>query len=302
MDVVVPFRGSRSELDELRDRLARVRRRRGDSVVVVDNTPCASPPGDGAVPVVQASARRTPGYARNCGAARGDAEWLVFIDADVLPPEDLLDRYFSAPPGKATALLAGGIVDEPVPPDASAAARYTYLRGAMSQEDSLRLGRWAYPKTANAACRRAAFDAVDGFREDIRAGEDADLTYRLRAVGWTVERRDDAAVVHRNRRTAWAFAKQKVLHGAGGAWLERHYPGSFPPRGFGPGLIWWAVRTVAVRLASAVRSRERDALLWAVFDPLEVLAWELGRSIPNNRPRAGASARDWIRVVLGSGG
>jgi hypothetical protein len=36
-----------------------------------------------------------------------------------------------------------------------------------------------------------------GFREDIRAAEDADLSYRLRAAGWTIEGREPATVTHR---------------------------------------------------------------------------------------------------------
>ena len=135
----------------------------------------------------------TPAYARNRGAAEGAAEWLVFIDSDATPAPDLLDRYFDPPPEPRTGLIGGGVLDEEVPAGAPAVARYAYLRGAMSQEDTFDFGEWGYPKTANVACRRAAFEEVGGFREGIRAAEDADLTYRLRAAGWEVERREDAA-------------------------------------------------------------------------------------------------------------
>ena len=190
-------------------------------------------------------------------------------------------------PDERTAIIAGGIRDEPVASNGSPAARFAYIRAAMSQDDTFRFGAWGFPKTANAAFRRVAFESLGGFREDIRAAEDADLSYRLRAAGWTIERRERATVTHRSRQTLFGFVRQKALHGAGGAWLEREYPGSFPPRRR-LGLAWWGIRTAVRRLLGAVRSRDRDTVLWAVFDPVEALAWEFGRSLPNERPLTAA--------------
>jgi mycofactocin glycosyltransferase len=282
VDVVVPFRGDRAQLAELRGRLSDLGLQRGDSLLIVDNTPG----GESVEGVLHAADRRTPGFARNRGVARGTAEWLVFLDADVVPRPDLLDRYFEPPPADRTALLAGGVVDEPVPADGPAAARYAYIRELMSQEDTFRFGSWGFPKTANAACRRTAFEAVGGFREDIRSAEDADLSYRLRAAGWQLERREAAVVVHRNRRTVRGFVYQKAVHGAGAAWLGSEYPGVFPARRR-PGLVWWGVRTAVRGLLGAARHRDRDRALRAIFDPLEQLTHEFGRSLPNERPLPG---------------
>ena len=115
MDVVVPFRGEAARLDELRAGLARLQLQPGDSVVVVDNTPGHGPAALEEEGVVHAAAIETPAFARNRGAERGSAEWLVFVDADTEPFPDLLDRYFDPSPGERTALLAGGVVDEEVP-------------------------------------------------------------------------------------------------------------------------------------------------------------------------------------------
>ena len=234
--------------------------------------------------MIHAADLATPGFARNRGAAAGSADWLVFIDADTAPPPDLLDRYFDPPPAERTGLLGGGVLDEEVPPGGGAIVRYQHLRGNMSQEDTYRHGRtFGFPKTANAACRRAAFEAVGGFREDIRAGEDADLTYRLRAAGWDVERRDAAAVAHRSRESIRGFVTQKLLHGAGGAWLERQYPGSFPARAL-PGLLWWGLCTATTGVLAAIWERDRDRAVWALLDPFDLIVWEIGRSLPNQRP------------------
>lgn len=292
--MVVPFSGPPFALEKLQECLQRLHRRPGDTVLIVDNTPRhdgsqgarMAQEADEAVPVLRDAERRTPGYARNRGAAIGKAEWLVFFDADTDPSLDLLDRYFEPEPGDAIGLLGGGIRDEPVARDGRPAARYQYMRSAMSQDQTFRLGRWGFPVTANVAVRRAAFEGVGGFREDIRAAEDADLTYRLRADGWRVERRDGAIVTHRSRQTLRAFVVQQALHAAGGAWLDRQYPGSTPPRSR-RGINWGRVRDASAGLIAAARSGERDRLLWAVFEPLEMLTWKLGRSLPNERPLRG---------------
>jgi GT2 family glycosyltransferase len=308
--VVVPFVGPLDALEQLSASLSRLHLRAGDSVLIVDNTrgregaPGGHQTGAAdkpAIPILRAAERSTPAYARNRGAAAGSAEWLVFLDADTEPSEDLLDSYFEPPPGERTAVLGGGVRDEPVPGDGPPAARYAYIRAAMSQEDTFRFGAWGFPKTANAAFRRAAFEAVGGFREEIRTAEDADLSYRLRAAGWGIERRERASVTHRSRQTLRSFVKQRALYGAGGAWLERQYPGSFPARRR-PGLIWWAIRTATRGLAEGARSRDRDQALWAVFEPLEALVWEFGRSLPNQRPLTASVWWHAVRRPLGPRG
>jgi GT2 family glycosyltransferase len=283
---VVPFSGHPHELEQLKSRLARLSLEPSDTIVVVDNGPEEHPQessGNGRVRLLAARERPSPGYARNRGAACGTAEWLVFLDADTEPAPDLIDRYFDVAPAEATAQLAGRVIDEPVGRDAPAPARYAYLRGTLDQSRTLESSPRPFAQTANVACRRTAFEAVGGFREDIWPAEDADLSYRLIDAGWAIERREQASVVHINRRTLRGLVGQAARHGAGCAWLDRAYPGSFPPRRL-PGLVWWGVRFAVSGLVKAGLRRDRDEAVRAVYEPLWELAFELGRRRSIERP------------------
>jgi hypothetical protein len=275
VDVVVPFAGDGAALREALARVAPLITKEGDTVRVVDNRGV----GVDSPHVVVATGERTSYHARNVGAARGSAEWILFLDADVDFPADLLDRLFEPLPGSSTAVIAGGVRDEAPREGAPAAVRYAWLKSSMSQGVTLGRARWAFAQTANCAVRRSAFDAVGGFREGVRSGGDADLCYRLAAAGWELERREGASVVHRNRPTVARLLAQRFRHGSGAGWLDREHPGSFPRRRW-PGLAAWALGRAAAGAAAAVRG-DRDAALLGLLDGPAVWAFELGRLVPN---------------------
>ena len=227
VDIVVPFFGSDAQLDRLLARMRELTLRPGDKLVIVDNRPRApvTQPRPGVVlaPDVQSSY-----HARNVGARSGDAPWLIFIDTDVLPPPDLVDRYFSEDVDDRTAVLAGGIRD--VAPDKAAgiAMRYARLPRARTDENTWQQG-FEYAQTGNAAVRRAAFDALGGFAE-VRSGGDAELCFRIVRAGWRIERRPHALVEHHSRASLRAIMRQHLRYGsrdgvAGGA-VSRLWPTS----------------------------------------------------------------------------
>ena len=272
VDVVVPFAGSDEELDDLLARLGAIELRSGDTLTVVDNRPDGH---DRAEIVVADPAQQSSYHARNVGAKRGVAPWLLFIDADVDPSPDILDRYFEQAPGDDVGLLAGGVADAPLPANPTRAERYAVEAEQMSQIRTLRDGPWAYAQTANAAVRREAFEQIGGFTEGIRSGGDADLCFRLRVAGWRLDSREDAGVVHHNRASTRSFLKQKARHGAGAAWLNDVYPGSFPSR---DRRLWLRrllreLKTGAVLTARGKRDQAADLL----FPTITVWAFELGR-------------------------
>jgi GT2 family glycosyltransferase len=281
VDVVLPFKGSDDDLARVVERLTVLALRSGDSVTIADNRRGAMDTARGPVRIVGAGARQTSYFARNRGAAAGSAPWLVFLDADVTPPPDLLDRYFARAPADSTGVLAGAVVDEE-PDSSSVAACYACLKSSMSQEVTLADDAWPFAQTANAAVRRAAFAQVGGFDDSVRSGGDADLCFRLRAAGWGLERREEAAVVHRNRGTVPRMLAQRARHGAGAAWLAKRWPGALPRRRW-PGLIRWGFKRAAAGLVAVARG-DREAAVLGLLDGPAVWAFEVGRLIPN-RPR-----------------
>lgn len=290
VDVVVPFAGSDAALGALVARLAELRLAPGDTVTVADNRPRAADRSHGRCRVVAAGDFRGSYHARNVGARGGSAPWILFLDADVQPIPDLADRLFDPPPAAGTGALAGGVIDQPPPYEGRATARrYAWLKSSMSQEHTLGHAAGAFAQTANCAFRREAFDAVGGFADSARSGGDADLCLRLAASGWELEYRPAAGVVHVNRATIAGMLAQRARHGAGAAWIGSRHPGALPARSL-PGVLRWSFGEVGAGLRARMRG-DRDAALVHVLDGPAVLAFELGRRLPNRRvwqPRARA--------------
>jgi histidinol-phosphate phosphatase family protein len=158
VDVVVPSCG-RPSLDALRAAL--------DGVAL------------GRLIVSEDRHRRGPAWARNAGWRRSRADWIAFLDDDVLPE-----------PGWAAALqrdlAAAG------PRVAASQGRLTVPRPAGRRPTDwernvigLESARWA---TADLAVRRGALEAVGGFDERFPRAyrEDADLGLRLLDAGWEI--------------------------------------------------------------------------------------------------------------------
>jgi GT2 family glycosyltransferase len=282
VSVVAPFLGSSAELDRLVAALNRLQTMRGDELIVADNGTTESRRLESERVVHHpAGGVRSPGFARNRGAARATGDWLVFLDADTDPDPAILDKYFDPLPDDHTAILAGAIVDAPSGP--GIVARHAAARGQMDQRVTLGRTPFPYAQTANCAVRRSAFVEVGGFDEAARAGEDADLCFRLAEHGWRIESRPAAVVEHRTRATLRAQLIQLGRHGAGAAWCEERHPGSFPaPRALG---LAARISRSAARAGIALARGDRERAAFAALDAAEAVAFEAGRLLPNRARR-----------------
>ena len=181
-DVVVPTVG-RESLTRLLEALLEDSGARPARVVVVDDrVDPTTPLIDGPVPqgvVVLASGGRGPAGARNLGWRSGSAEWVAFLDDDVVPP-----------PGW-TAALAADLEQLPDHVAASQGRLVVPLSDGRRPTDwernvaGLETAQWA---TADMAYRRVALAAVGGFDERFHRAyrEDADLGARVVAAGWRI--------------------------------------------------------------------------------------------------------------------
>ena len=104
----------------------------------------------------------------------------------------------------------------------------------------------------DALIRTAAFDSVDGYRAFLSAGEEPDMTSRMRGLGWEIWRLDADMTEHDARMTRF------------GQWWRRTHRG-----GFAYAQVWSLTGHLPKR---AFRAQLRSALFWAVALPLGVVA------------------------------
>lgn len=281
VSVIVPFAGAPEDLVLVLERLAAIDLTPSDELLVAHNRlPETVDVTRGRARIVGAGRIHTPGYARNRAAGFAAGEWLAFIDSDTVPTPDLVSRLFEPPPSAQTVVLAGGIDDLAV--GDGPVARHAATRAHLAQANTIDRVDHPYATSANCAMRADAFRAAGGFDPLARAGEDADLCFRLIRAGGRLEDRPGARVGHAGRDRLWARLSQLATHGAGAAWVNRRHPGSMPAQS--PALLGRRLSHDALAFVRALTGRRPVAAELHAVDGLSALAFELGRRWPN-RPR-----------------
>lgn len=165
----------------------------------------------------------TAARARNAGLDRlnrldSEGTFVQFIDGDCELREGWIDAALAAIQADEKIAVVCGRRRERFPE----ASRWNRLTDA----------EWDTPVGAAKACggdalmRRAALADVGGYRDDLIAGEEPEMCFRMRASGWRILRIDaemtwhDAALTRigqwwkRNTRAGHAYAESAALHGA----------------------------------------------------------------------------------------
>jgi colanic acid/amylovoran biosynthesis glycosyltransferase len=271
VSVVMPFRGDENDARDAVGAMSRLRTRPGDELILVDN---GSGPGaaevaaaDQRVQVITASEVASSYYARNAGAQRATAAWLLFLDSDCQPPADLLDRYFAEDIPADCGAIAGEVLPTD---DRSLLGGWAASRKVLRLEVLDREGRRA-AVSANLLVRSETWRAVGGFLEGVRSGGDVDFCWRIQDAGWSLTYRPEASVQHPHRGTLRQLARQMARYGAGNAWLRRRY-GEAP---LDPSAMRGVVRGVAGFVVWMVALQPRRGIYKAI-DALAIAAGRVG--------------------------
>jgi len=108
--------------------------------------------------------------ARNAGAATASGEWFIFIDADSYPSRELFAEV--AEEIETGTCLAGGTTLR-LEGDYRVGKAITGLWNRISRLGRLAAGSFIF-------CEAAAFRAVGGFSQELFAGEELDLSAKLK--------------------------------------------------------------------------------------------------------------------------
>ncbi len=190
-----------------------------------------------------AARARNAGWRDLLGAYPG-LDYIQFIDGDCTFAPGWIEQGMVALDAEPGLFAVFGYLHERFP-EAS-------LYNALCEEE------WNGPVGLTEACggiamiRVAPLRAIDGYTEDLIAGEEPDMCLRASRQGWTVRRiapdmaRHDAAITRagqwwrRMRRSGVAYADHCARHGAGA--LPSHRSG------YRRALLWGAVLPVAILL------------------------------------------------------
>lgn len=258
-------------------------------VLVVDDRPARSEPLRVPAGVTVLSGRSAgPAAARNTGWRAARHEWVAFLDDDVRPDPDWLQRL-AADLADADDDVGGvqGVLRVPLPAERPPT---DWERVTASLAD----GVWI---TADMAYRRAALARVGGFDERLPRAfrEDAELAYRVRRAGWSLRRGLRTSTHPVRREDAWVSLRAQRGN-ADDALLRRLYGPlwrallEIPPgrRRRHAGITCAGLAAIASGLVAAATRRAG----WALGAGLAAAGWAAGtaefavaRIVPGPRDR-----------------
>lgn len=177
-------------------------------------------------PVIEAFAAKLPVHhehkpklpispSRNLGAQLAKGDYLIFLDSDVILPEDYLIHVDS--------FLQSNHADSFGGPD-KAHESFTDTQKAISYAmtsflttGGIRGGKQHMhkfnPRGFNMGIRKSVFNAVHGY-SSMTCGEDIELSIRIIEAGYAVKLNPEAYVYHKRRSTFKSFFRQVYRFGA----------------------------------------------------------------------------------------
>lgn len=227
--------------------------------------------------LISATRLRGPGPARNDGAGAARSQKLLFCDADDVVTAGWIAALVHAL--DHADIVVGGCYEQsrrpilrPSPPWI-ADARLPVYRGFFPH----------YPAgaSANMAVRAEAFAEARGFDEGLRAGEDADLCWRIQMLGYQFGYSFDAMVAYTPRIGFMNTYRQAVVHGGGDRLLRERYSGKAHLPGPDRAPIMIGGQSEERFQSAPVRGR------WSPGRLLGSIAWRLGVTVASRLAKQG---------------
>ena len=186
VSVIVPVRDEEDSIRELLDSLL-AQTRSPDEIVIVDGGSIDATPQiideyirNGApVRLIRAGAA-LPGRGRNLGAAHASFDWLAFTDAGIRVANNWLEALTTKAKQDDSIDVVYGYFQPVTDTFFTECAAISYVSPPVPHEGMLIRPR----SIASALLRREAWQAVKGFPEDLRSGEDLDFMDRLEHAGY----------------------------------------------------------------------------------------------------------------------
>lgn len=191
-------------------------------VVVVDD----GTPGEGPRSIAEAAGatylrqhRRGPAAARNLGWRSSSGEAVVFVDDDCVVEPGAIDSLSRS----LESADAVGAVIRPIGSESLVAA---FMQAEHLVDHKVVDGEVQWLVTACAAFTREALVVTDGFDERFSnaGGEDADLSFRLRQLGFRLAVDRNAVVLHEHRAGITKLVRTYYRHGTAQRLLVEKHP------------------------------------------------------------------------------
>lgn len=154
--------------------------------------------------------------AKNLGIRNAAGSLLVFTDDDCIVEKDWLNKLLKAFDSPEMGVVGG---PDRIPLTSSFLAKCIDFSvtsfvgtGGVREGKTLRLATY-YPRGCNTAVRKSAIEAVRGFDEDLKTGEDIELIFRIKQAGYSIQYAADAFVWHKRRDSIRTFLRQIYSRG-----------------------------------------------------------------------------------------